>query len=454
MNYNKLLQAIDDESIVGCYLKADRSAYRSLRNTFNAAQSSFRRLTETPESSVDEALFDENQQNWLTVNQACWQTLTDKSKDIEIYCWWVMSLAFQEQAMVKIATALQVLVEFIDTFWPDVHPYFPDEKLSSTDVDEKKKQRAELQLRPLIQLLGESSNSGLLFMPLQMMKLVADIDYAKYFSASKTNNLALLKSQAQHKFPSEEAEVTQTIQAINLAISSLEKLDFWLKKTIKSLAIPIISTKFLKENLTDNLQAIKHLIADCYVTWPLNAQPEIPVNSVATEVSQAGNETITQQSQQNILAEQGLAKSSNTHSMISLTASHATRQLNNRDHAFQELRQIANYFAKQEPHSPISFLLEKAIRWGYMSLPELMLELVEGNDKVLKQINLVAGLSDEKAEIPLPKTSNKIITEQVVIPKDIKEKSVKNPELITKTSPEIATPIDSVQSKHESEFSW
>jgi len=72
----------------------------------------------------------------------------------------------------------------------------------------------------------------------------------------------------------------------------------------------------------------------------------------------------------------------------------------NRDSAFQQLRNIAEYFAESEPHSPVSYLLEKAIRWGYMSLPDLMGELVSGNDKVLGQINLVTGISGEKAELP------------------------------------------------------
>ena len=78
----------------------------------------------------------------------------------------------------------------------------------------------------------------------------------------------------------------------------------------------------------------------------------------------------------------------------------ANEQGFNRDQAFLELRKLANYFHKAEPHSPVSFLLEKAIRWGYMSLPELMQELVAGNDKVLNQIAIVTGMDGEKADLP------------------------------------------------------
>lgn len=448
VDYNELLKAIDDKSAVGSYLKADRSAYRSLRNGFNAAQSSFRRLTETPESSTDEVLFEENQQNWLTVNQACWQTLTEKSKDIEIYCWWVMSLAFQDQAIVKIASALKTLVDFIDIFWPDVHPYLPDKKLSSTDEVEQKKQRAELQLRPLIQLLGESTNSGLLFMPLQLMTLVANIDHGQYFSATKANNLSSLKSQAQQKFSSVKAETTDIIQALDHAISSLEQLDVWLKKTINLLAIPTISTRFLKANLTDNLQAIKYLVADCYAVWPLDALQQFTGDSMSTEVIEKEKHAINQQ------VNKVIVQSSSTQPLIPSTSALTAGQLKNRDHAFQELRKIANYFAKQEPHSPISFLLEKAIRWGYMSLPELMVELVGGNDKVLDQINLVAGLNDDKADIIEPKLTTEVAIEQPVVSNEVKDKEVIKTELTAHASSVKAAPESEGKSKPNNEFSW
>ncbi len=453
MDYKELLQAIDNENTVGSYLKAERSAYRSLRNAFNAAQSSFRRLTETPESSTDDALFEENQQNWLTVNKICWQTLTETSKDVEIYCWWVMSLAFQDQAINKISSALTTLVDFVDKFWPDVHPYLPDDKLSSENIDEQKKQRAELQLRPLVQLLGESANSGLLFMPLQMMTLIADIDHTQYFSATKSNKLASLKNQAQKSFPSAQAETTSIIQALALAIKSLEQLDVWLKNTIAPLAIPVISTTFLKANLNDNLQAIKYLVADCYTSWPLDAQQGSPENKVLKAVNQTENTDNNQQIQSQVIAETNSVLSANTHPLGSstgaLTAPLANGQLTNRDQAFQELRKIANYFAHQEPHSPISFLLEKAIRWGYMSLPELMLELVEGNDKVLNQINLVAGLNDEKTEIVASKQATEVIAENTT-----STNNVNKLENTTQVSSEQNVPTGTEQKNSDNEFSW
>jgi type VI secretion system protein ImpA len=37
---------------------------------------------------------------------------------------------------------------------------------------------------------------------------------------------------------------------------------------------------------------------------------------------------------------------------------------------------VAEFFRRTEPHSPVSYALEQAVRWGRMPLPELIRELV------------------------------------------------------------------------------
>lgn len=47
-----------------------------------------------------------------------------------------------------------------------------------------------------------------------------------------------------------------------------------------------------------------------------------------------------------------------------------------REDAFRTLRQVADYFRRAEPHSPVSYAVEQAVRWGQMTLPELIQELI------------------------------------------------------------------------------
>ncbi|MGO4840155.1 type VI secretion system protein TssA, partial [Rhizobiaceae sp. 2RAB30] len=48
-----------------------------------------------------------------------------------------------------------------------------------------------------------------------------------------------------------------------------------------------------------------------------------------------------------------------------------------REEALAELVRIASYFRKTEPHSPISYTLEEAVRRARMTLVELLTELSE-----------------------------------------------------------------------------
>jgi len=392
LNYQQLLTPISAEMPTGIYLKSDRSVYRALRNNFNAAQSSFRRLIETPESANDEALFIANQENWQLLSESCWQTLTENSKDIEIYAWWMMSLFFQPTAIAKVAESLAILPQFIAEFWPDIQPFLPEEKLKTTEPTQQLSERAELQLKPLIQLLGESTNSGLLCMPLQMMSLVGDIDHSHYLSATKDGHLPTLKTQAKKDFSVNKDTITQTIIALDVAIKGVVELDVWLKSTMQQLSLPVISCQFLHENLTSNLQAIQFLVADCYGQWPLDQTGEKIEPELSTEAAPIEKPSIATTNEITKLQHSPLTSQP-------VAAINVNQQIMNRDIAFQQLKQIAQYFAQAEPHSPVAPLLEKAIRWGYMSLDELMKELLAGNDSVLKQVSLVTGMGDDKTNV-------------------------------------------------------
>jgi type VI secretion system protein ImpA len=50
--------------------------------------------------------------------------------------------------------------------------------------------------------------------------------------------------------------------------------------------------------------------------------------------------------------------------------------LSSRDDALRELDRIADYFRRSEPHSPLAYTLEEAVRRGRMSLAELLAEVL------------------------------------------------------------------------------
>lgn len=118
-----------------------------------------------------------------------------------------------------------------------------------------------------------------------------------------------------------------------------------------------------------------------------NLTTETSQNSGSSNPVNQGNGSVASDSQ----ALSNLAPQNQTQTIVQNVSS--INGIVNRDHAFQEIRKIAEYFKETEPHSPIAFLLERSIRWGYMSFPELLQEMV-GNESVIAQINQMTGMDN------------------------------------------------------------
>ena len=55
--------------------------------------------------------------------------------------------------------------------------------------------------------------------------------------------------------------------------------------------------------------------------------------------------------------------------------------------------EVARFFRKTEPHSPVSYALEQVVKWGKMSLPDLLKELIQDSsarDDMFRHV----GISD------------------------------------------------------------
>lgn len=67
-----------------------------------------------------------------------------------------------------------------------------------------------------------------------------------------------------------------------------------------------------------------------------------------------------------------------------------------RQHALKLLREVADFFRKTEPHSPISYSVEQSIRWSSMPLSELIKELIPEEAARKKYQNLSGMMSGAK----------------------------------------------------------
>ena len=67
----------------------------------------------------------------------------------------------------------------------------------------------------------------------------------------------------------------------------------------------------------------------------------------------------------------------------------------NRDEALRQLEEIAAFFRRTEPHSPVAYLAEKAARWGSMSLHEWLRSVVK-DDSALLRVEELLGVGERE----------------------------------------------------------
>ena len=65
-----------------------------------------------------------------------------------------------------------------------------------------------------------------------------------------------------------------------------------------------------------------------------------------------------------------------------------------RDQALAQLAQVADYFRRTEPHSPVSYLVQRAIAWGQMPLDAWLVDVIKDNN-VLAGLRETLGLKGE-----------------------------------------------------------
>lgn len=87
--------------------------------------------------------------------------------------------------------------------------------------------------------------------------------------------------------------------------------------------------------------------------------------------------------------------------------------IQNRRDALKHLANLAAYFRKTEPHSPVSYLVTRAVKWGNMPL-ETWLQDVIKDESVLYQIRQTLGFNTDSGEEEATTDATAVIDETAV----------------------------------------
>jgi len=364
-----------DETIEpGEYLKLDKTRYRDIRNFLNSAQSSLRSLFETPTSSEDLVLQQANKQAWLELKNTTQEVLTNNSRDIEIFSWWLASLAYQGDDLAGFSEGLKDFYHCLSTLKEQIHPLLPDEKLKKFNEQERLQKICDTQTKPLSQLIGDSPNSGLLNMAFNQFPLLDGITLNTYLNSQKSGGLDQLKSSYSNEVINQQAD---------LKLKFARLLD--IEQTLESIEKEI-NTYRSKNNLS--------LLGFTYIKSSIN-ELKIMFQYFLPSVVSVIQEEVVVEDDAPVQANEAVSQDNVQVSQVSNVQRPNTDEQYTRDKALLDLSRIAHFFKTTEPHNPIPYLLARAIRWGNLTFPELLQELIQEEPNVFNEINKMTGMDKD-----------------------------------------------------------
>ena len=332
IDLDRLLAPIDDASPTGRNLR-----YVDGDLTFQSIGDA--RAEDDPALVLDG---DAKTADWRKVISECEQALASKTKDLEIAGWLAEGLAHRE-GFAGVRDGLRLIRELVEGHWQRLHPGF-DESDGEIILTVRAKPLSWLAL-PRCFLLAVKS------IPMATGNgrslSYADYELAQRYAEARGNNQALFQQLVEAG-----AATTEEWRSV-LVGTPVGELDDTLSSVRECRAELELLIKLCEDRFGDQaplLRPLDDLLAD-----------------IGDQVERANRgESANAGPEERAAGAQGAT-----------TATAASGLIATRHDALRVLSQVADFFRRTEPHSPISYLVQRAVRWGSMPLEELLREVVK-----------------------------------------------------------------------------
>ena len=297
--------------------------------------------------------------DWISVIAIAIEALQTKTKDIQIAAWLVEALV-RRHGFAGLRDGLRLLRQLEETFWPTLHPLVEDDDM-------------EPRAAPL-EWLNEKLPATVRGVPVTRVHDGLAYSWIHWEESRIVENLLRQNPEAaQEELKEGKVSGEQFDRAVSitprafyetLLIDIDESFEAWeqLDRTNDE--------KFGRQ--APSLLGLKKTLEDCrsLVDSITRRKRELEPNSEAPGV--AGNPGQAR----------GESVGGGTDGVLTDRAS-----------ALRQLAAVAAFFRRTEPHSPVSYLVQRAVMWGGMPLEEWLREVI-GDDGVLARVRETLGLTN------------------------------------------------------------
>ncbi|MBE0458694.1 MAG: type VI secretion system protein TssA [Pseudoalteromonas prydzensis] len=348
--FEEYVSPISDTEIAGIDPRSDVTpastyyALKDLRNQLRAAERN---------ALVDEEGIATLARDWLPLLELSSKALKTESKDIDYLAWFIEALC-RVHGFKGLAFGFQVAHTLLDNYFDDLYP--------ALDTDDEISDKVSA----LVGLNGVAGE-GTLIIPIKSIALTESVsldsfsfwEYQQGYDISRLSeekrDKKLTQGAVDFELIEKSAAETSTEFFVNLRndiTAAIEQFAL-LSDVLDRVTAQSQPTSNIKQALEESLAAVNHIAAD-----------KLAAAQKAQDLAQVVQEVVLEDGEV-------------THSQV---AKAHNLEINSRDNAIEKLKEIASYFRKTEPHSPMSYTIEQVIRWSELSLPELLNELITDSD--------------------------------------------------------------------------
>lgn len=315
------------------------------------------------------------QADWHFVEQKSIELLTGKSKDLRLLGWlleaWSNLYGFEGTAK-----ALELMHRTLNEYWTQLHPEIEEE-----DLDQRLGllQGSINHLIPLIKQVAIvnapafslSDYEALLRQKNHLLKQVESY-------TDDANSSQILEQFEQSLFNTSKSFQYQNYQHFSAILAEWSILKSVLD-TLMGLDAPSFAA--IDTQLENIHTSLKKLYKTDVFTQPIMATQTSESSAAATITTQA------------------LSFTPHKEQEIDMNTVHPSKgfqvqpqnHLANREQAMRVLQEISDYFQANEPHSPVSYMLQKTIKWSQMPLHEWLNQVIK-NENPLHNVQELLGV--------------------------------------------------------------
>lgn len=331
---------------------------------------------------------DLNQGEWKTeikvadfrrVIELATEAIREKTKDLQIAVWLAEALV-RQHGFVGLRDSLRLLAGLHEKFWDTIHPEIED-----GDMEGRANAISwfDKNVAFAAKKAPYTGSAGYGFFDWEDSKVFDIPENIEGLSTEEQQKFTQLRTRAEN-----ERRVTS---------------DMWRKEIAATRRLPMEKINFTIEEAWEAYNDLNRLIEEKY---DRNQMPGMSAFKKSLEDVHAQAKKLLEEKRVEEpdpveeIEEEGIGAEDVQDAAVGAKAlAGGGGPIQNRRDALKRLGEIAEYFQKTEPHSPVSYLIQRAVKWGHMPLDSWLQDVIK-DESILFQLRQTLGFNTSGGDGP------------------------------------------------------